>query len=260
MPRSLNADYFNSRVGYIIDGNPYGGRDSAVTYLVESCFMTVKEAISYCSHLYKDYRKVVSAYRKSGHHSFNGTGMEALIRSHTSRDPNAVREITFSQWADAWYADYSYEVPKDVHWIANFYLKPMFSFFGDIPVFEIKNSDIDGYVDFIRFERDITPTGISRHLIILNEIFSKAVEHGVIDKVPDASSLHVPAISRRMDGPPMDAYTSDDIAIMRESLPDNIIKHCILLLVGTGIRVQELLALTKDDIAPDGSWLDINKV
>ena len=35
--------------------------------------------------------------------------------------------------------------------------------------------------------------------------------------------------------------------------------NSIRLMLGTGMRTQELLALTKDDIAPDGSTIRINK-
>ena len=45
---------------------------------------------------------------------------------------------------------------------------------------------------------------------------------------------------------------------MRE-LPNDMIGNSIRLLLGTGMREQELLALTKEDIAPDGSTIRINK-
>ena len=45
-----------------------------------------------------------------------------------------------------------------------------------------------------------------------------------------------------------------------EDLPDDAIGSAIRLLLGSGMRIQELVALTAAaDIAEDGSWVDVNK-
>ena len=44
-----------------------------------------------------------------------------------------------------------------------------------------------------------------------------------------------------------------------ELLPDDLTGNSIRLLLGTGMRVQELLSLAKNDITADGSQITINK-
>lgn len=56
-----------------------------------------------------------------------------------------------------------------------------------------------------------------------------------------------------------DAFTDEEILLLNRDLPDDLIGHSIRAMLGTGLRVQELIALTRDDIAEDGSSVDVNK-
>ena len=54
-------------------------------------------------------------------------------------------------------------------------------------------------------------------------------------------------------------FTPEEITLLNTYLPNDLLGNSILSLIGSGIRLQELLALTKSDIAPDGSMITVNK-
>lgn len=48
------------------------------------------------------------------------------------------QNISFSDWADTWYADYRTEVEESTYWNYGFTLKTLKNYFGDRPLREIK--------------------------------------------------------------------------------------------------------------------------
>ena len=56
-----------------------------------------------------------------------------------------------------------------------------------------------------------------------------------------------------------DAFTDAEQELLKNHLPDNMIGHTILVMLSTGARSQEILALLPGDIADDGSSITINK-
>lgn len=55
------------------------------------------------------------------------------------------------------------------------------------------------------------------------------------------------------------AFTDEEVRRLMAELEDDVMGHSIRLMLDTGLRVLELLALTPDDIAPDGSDLRVEK-
>lgn len=58
---------------------------------------------------------------------------------------------------------------------------------------------------------------------------------------------------------PDDAFTDEEVCLLMAELEDNGTGHSIRLMLYTGLRVLELLALTPDDIAQDGSSVHVTK-
>lgn len=65
--------------------------------------------------------------------------------------------------------------------------------------------------------------------------------------------------SNKNDNLSHDAFTDEEVCRLMAELADDVMGHSIRLMLHTGLRVQELLALTSDDIAPDGSDLHVTK-
>ena len=56
-----------------------------------------------------------------------------------------------------------------------------------------------------------------------------------------------------------DAFTVEEVATLLEKLPEDLLGNSIRLMLVTGLRLQELLALTPKDIAADGSVVYVSK-
>ena len=54
-----------------------------------------------------------------------------------------------------------------------------------------------------------------------------------------------------------DAFTVEETERLLSDLPDDLMGNSIRLMLISGVRLQELLALTPRDIAEDGSWVRV---
>ena len=57
----MTNDYFTKTMGYVIDGEPRGSKESAMKYLTGFGFMERQEAESYLAHLFRVYRNLTAA-------------------------------------------------------------------------------------------------------------------------------------------------------------------------------------------------------
>ena len=56
-----------------------------------------------------------------------------------------------------------------------------------------------------------------------------------------------------------DAFTAQEVQLLMENLPTDIYGLGIRLMLGTGLRTQELLALEPRHIEPDGSVIHVKQ-
>ena len=139
-------------------------------------------------------------------------------------------------------------------------MKTLKDFFQDCPVSEIKQLDINHFLDVL-VEKKRSRSTIAKCKSMLFQIFAAAEDNELIAKNPVVRAKKVKKASKEAKQAvnKKGAFTQKEIEIMKQELPDNLLGNSILTLIGTGMRVQELLALTKDDIAPDGSSVNVNK-
>lgn len=168
----------------------------------------------------------------------------------------AVKNIPFSEWADTWYKDLRTEVEVSTYWSYSFTLLKLKNYFKDKPIQEIKQIDINRFLDELT-EQNLSKSVISKCKSMLVQIFTYAVNNDIIKKNPAvlAKKIKMPkgCVYKK------DAFTPDEIQIIREQAPDDLMGHSIKTLLGTGMRLQELLALNKNDISPDGRYVTVNK-
>ena len=83
---------------------------------------------------------------------------------------------------------------------------------------------------------------------MMYQIMNKAEANDIIHKNPVAF-----ADKTRKKGPVKrkEAFTADEVVIMMNELPQDRVGWSIRLLLGTGMRTQELLALEPTSIAAD---------
>ena len=91
---------------------------------------------------------------------------------------------------------------------------------------------------------------------MLYQIFRKAEANDLVRKNPVAF-----ADKMRSNGPAKakDAFTAEEVQRLMAQLPYDRIGWSIRLLLGTGMRTQELLALKPKHIAGDGSMIQIRQ-
>ena len=181
------------------------------------------------------------------------------VREYLERLENEKISTTaygFSEWADIWYADHRTQVEESTYWSYSFTLKILKSYFGDRLLTEIKQLDINRFIDTL-VERGLSKSTISKCRAMLFMIFTAAEDNDLIQKNP---ALRVKTVKVEKDSTnEKNAFTLEEIEILKRELPNNLLGNSILTLIGTGMRVQELLALTKDGITSDGSVVTVNK-
>ena len=164
-------------------------------------------------------------------------------------------ETTFSQWADTWYASMKGEVSESTYEGYRYTLRILKEFFGDEKLTKIKAIHIENFL------KKMTSEGKSHSYItkmrgMLFQIMKKAEANDLIMKNPVA----VADKQRYKDtAPKKDSFTVEEIDRMMERLPDNRIGNSIRLMLGTGMRTQEIMGLMPTHIDEDGSCIHIRQ-
>ena len=166
----------------------------------------------------------------------------------------------FKDWALLWYEDHKTEVQPSTYSNYQYTLNTLINHFEDQPLDGIRQIDINRFLDGLASE-GFSQSKISKCKAMLIQIFNSAEANELIARNP---ALHAKGARRQQDfedsaEAKKDAFTEAEVSSMIDNLPDTLLGNSILLMIGTGMRTQELLALTKDDVAEDGSTVRINK-
>lgn len=186
--------------------------------------------------------------------------LQAYWEAKEAAENSDENETRFAEWAMLWYEDHKTEVQPSTYSNYLYTLNTLNEHFGDRPLSSIKQIDINRFLD------SLTAAGYSRSKIskckaMLIQIFNSAEANELISRNP---ALHAKGARRQQEledaaAKKKDAFTESEIQTMIDCLQDTLLGNSILLMIGTGMRTQELLALTRDDIAEDGSTIRINK-
>lgn len=165
--------------------------------------------------------------------------------------------IPFDRWADFWYASYQDQVQPSTYANYQYTLKLLKKYFGSRPIQEIQLMHINELLT------DLKNQGYSRSLLskckaMLIQIFGYAEDNDKIVKNP-ALRARIARTDDLEQSVKKDAFTTEEVDILMEELPNNLLGNSIRTLLVSGMRVQELLALTPNDVAEDGSWITVNK-
>ena len=94
---------------------------------------------------------------------------------------------------------------------------------------------------------------------MLIQIFDAADANGLVLRNPARKAKVFKAKNLPKKIKKKDAFKPGEVELLMALLPDDLTGNSIRLLLGTGMRAQELLPLTKNDITADGSQITINK-
>ena len=170
-------------------------------------------------------------------------------------------KMPFDKWADDWYADYASEVQPSTYANYRYTLKILKEYFGATEIKEIKPMHINRFLDHL-VSKKVSQSYITKCRAMLIQIFDAAEANEMIISNPARKSK----ISKHknyadiFDKPGKGgAFNDAELDTLLKFLPDDLMGHSIRLMLGTGMRTQELLALTPEDITEDGLTIRINK-
>ena len=164
------------------------------------------------------------------------------------------RDIRFDEWADQWFEHHKENVKPTTAEGYKYTLRILKDYFGRRKLSDIKAMDIEQFLRQLRKEGR-SDSALAQCRGMLFQIFKKAVANDYLMKNP------VEFAEKMRKGPPKrkEAFTADEVRYLMENLPENKIGWSIRLMLGTGMRTQELLGLEPRHIAKDGSTITIEQ-
>ncbi len=205
----------------------------------------------------------MTGYRSDGSretHSFSApTQKEARAKMHDylkRKEAGLVdnTNMRFDEWADTWYTNHLDNIKPTTQESYRYTLRILKDHFGRRKLADIKALDVEQFLKKLRKEGR-SDSCLAQCRGMLFQILNKAAANDLIIKNPVAFA------DKMRKRPPQrkEAFTADEVRLLMENLPENKIGWSIRLLLSTGMRTQELLALEPRHIATDGSWITIEQ-
>ena len=163
------------------------------------------------------------------------------------------KKYTFAQWADIWFEQHT-EVTATTKEGYKYTLRHLKNEFGKMQLEDIKAMHVEQFLKRLRAEGK-ADSGVAQCRGMLFQIFNKAAANDLVTKNPVAFADKM----RKRPKKRKEAFTADEVRALLRDLPDNQIGWSIRLLLCTGMRGQELLALEPRHIAKDGSTITIEQ-
>ena len=169
--------------------------------------------------------------------------------------------VVFSEWADIWYQDYRYQVQPSTYSSYRYTLQILKDYFGKKKVQQIKPLEINSFYDYMG-QAGYSQSYLTKCRSMLIQIFDAAEANEITATNPARKTKIkrvVPGMQPARTVHDKDAFTYQELHYLAKRLRDDLLGNSILLMIGTGLRTQEVLALTPEDIGADGSYINVNK-
>lgn len=163
---------------------------------------------------------------------------------------------TFATWSEIWFQNHQDNISPTTRENYKYILTTLKAHLGTRKLDSIKAFDIEQLLKELRREgRSDSYLASCRGM--LYQIFNKAEANDLILKNPVRFADKMR--STRTAPKRKDAFHAEEVRRMMEQLPHDLLGESIRLMLGTGMRTQELLALEPRHIAPDGSMISIRQ-
>ena len=164
------------------------------------------------------------------------------------------QNLRFADWAERWFDRHKDYIKPTTQEHYRYTLRILVGHFGKRKLSEIKAMDIEEFL--MKLRRDGRSDSSLAHCRgMLYQIFQKAAANDLIVKNPVAFAEKM----RKGPKTAKEAFTADEVRILLRELPEDKIGWSIRLMLCTGMRTQELLALEPRHIAQDGSSIVIEQ-
>ena len=161
----------------------------------------------------------------------------------------------FDEWADLWFESHKDNIMPTTQENYQYTLRILKAAFPHKKIRDIKPFDIEMMLKKLR--RDGRSTScLTQCRGMMYQIMNKAEANDLIRKNPVrfAEKMRYREPVKRKD-----AFTAEEVSILMARLPEDRIGLSIRLMLGTGMRSQELLALEPRHIEPDGSVIHVEQ-
>lgn len=194
------------------------------------------------------------------------TRAEALDKMRTyllNKDVNTPDEPSktplFADYAQNWYIAYRTQVEESTYSNYRYTLNILNQAFGSLPLCDIKVTQVNRFVNSLA-AKGYSASQISKCRSMLIQILDVAeADDLVIKNYARRAFRTTKQLSKEKTTHAKDSFSVEETERLLSDLPDNLLGNSIRLMLVSGLRLQELLALTPNDIAPDGSWVRVDK-
>lgn len=164
------------------------------------------------------------------------------------------KEYLFPEWADMWYENHKDNIKPTTQENYTYTLKILKNGFPRRKIKDIKAYDIEQFLKKLRRDGR-SDSCLTQCRGMLYQIFNKAEANDLVHKNP------VRFAEKMRKGPPKrkESFNAEEVQILMAKLPQNRIGWSIRLMLATGMRTQEILALEPRHIADDGSAITIEQ-
>jgi len=164
-------------------------------------------------------------------------------------------KVPFSVWIDLWFENHKENISATTAEGYKYTIRLLKSYFGVRPISEIRVMDVDRYL--IELKKEGRSDSYRRKCrAMLFQVMQKAEANDLIRKNPVQFANKIKSDRKTSK---RDSFTAMEVKLMMENLPYDRIGIGIRLLLGTGMRTQELLALEPRYIAEDGSVIHVRQ-
>ena len=164
-------------------------------------------------------------------------------------------KYTFGEWADVWFENHRDNITPTTQESYKYTLRILKDWFGRRKLLDIKPYDVEVFLKELRKEgRSDSYLASCRGM--LYQIFHKAEANDLVRKNPVrfADKMRYRDEKKRKE-----AFNATEVQLLMDNLPDDRMGWSIRLLLGTGMRAQELLALEPRHIEEDGSMIYVRQ-
>ncbi|MCQ2442755.1 MAG: site-specific integrase [Oscillospiraceae bacterium] len=170
-------------------------------------------------------------------------------------DGLVTEDMTFEQWATIWFEDYKKRLERSTQEGYRYTLRKLIEHFGKMKLKTIKTMHVEQYLQQMK-DDGLSSSYIAKLRGLLFQILNKAEANDFIRKNPVRF-----AEKMKNDGPTKkkESFTVEEVQLLMKHLPYDRIGLSIRVMLGTGLRGQELLALEPQHIEPDGSMIYVRQ-
>lgn len=162
---------------------------------------------------------------------------------------------TFPEWADLWFENHKDNITATTQEGYRYTLRILKNAFPKRRLTDIKAYDVELMLKRLRKEGR-SDSALTQCRGMLFQIMNKAEANDLIRKNP---VRFADKMRKRDPIQAKEAFTADEVSTLMEQLPDDRIGWSIRLMLSTGMRTQELLALEPKYIEEDGSVIHIRQ-